>query len=405
MTSQQHKQSPRQLQSQSHFDTVIIGGAVMGSAAAYFLTEHPDYDETVCVLEPDPTYEKASTPRSGGSFRQQFSTPLNVSVSQFGLDFVDDWFDRVQVDGEAPELGFRDTGYLFLIDQDRLAGYQASHEVQKACGADVRLLEPAELEAEFPYLSIDGLVSASLGAREGTLDPWAFMNGFRQRARANGANYLTGKATGIDKAVESLKEVQLASGEVLTCQRIINCAGPRANEVAAMVGLDLPVEPRIRSSFVFDCRTPIDQVFPLTIDTTGVHVRREGTQYLAGTVPVDDVAVDPSDLRVRSSEFEEIIWPSLANRIPQFDQISLTSSWAGHYAYNTLDHNMIVGATPVDEFYFCSGFSGHGLQQAAAVGRGLAELIVDGSFQSLDLSPLGYERVLRNEPVLEVNII
>ncbi len=405
MTSRQREQPHSQSHSQRHFGTVIIGGAVMGSAAAYFLTEHPDYDETVCVVEPDPTYEKASTPRSGGSFRQQFSTPLNVSVSQFGLDFVDDWFDRVQVDGDAPDLGFRDTGYLFLIDEHRLAGYQASHQVQKDCGADVRLLEPSELKAEFPYLNTDGLVSASLGAREGTLDPWAFMNGFRQRARANGASYLADKATGIVGGTGTLKEVQLASGESITAQRIINCAGPRANEVAAMVGLDLPVEPRIRSSFVFDCRTPIDQVFPLTIDTTGVHVRREGTQYLAGTVPLDDVAVDPDDLQVRSNEFEEIVWPSLANRIPQFDQISLTSSWAGHYAYNTLDHNMIVGTTPVDGFYFCSGFSGHGLQQAAAVGRGLAELIVHGSYRSLDLSPLGYERVLRNEPVLEVNII
>ncbi len=405
MSSQQRSQPISQQHSQRHVDTIIIGGAVMGSAAAYFLTEHPDYDETVCVIEPDPTYEKASTPRSGGSFRQQFSTPLNVSVSQFGLDFVDDWFDRVQVEGEAPDLGFRDTGYLFLIDQQRLAGYQASHEVQKSCGADVRLLDPTELEAAFPYLNADGLVSASLGAREGTLDPWAFMNGFRQRARANGATYIVDKATGISQGAGSMKEVQLASGETISCQRVINCAGPRANEVAAMVGLDLPVEPRIRSTFVFDCRTPIDQVFPLTIDTTGVHVRREGAQYLAGTVPPTDVAVDPDDLRVRTSEFEEIIWPSLANRIPQFDQISLTSSWAGHYAYNTLDHNMVVGSTPVDEFYFCSGFSGHGLQQAAAVGRGLAELIVHGSYQTLDLSPLGYERVLRNEPVLEVNII
>lgn len=399
---------------QRHADTVIIGGAVMGSALAYFLTEDDSYDQSVAVIEADPTYERASTPLSGGSFRQQFSTALNVRVSQYALDFIDQWHTRVEVDGESPELRFVDTGYLFLIDQERLANYQASHEVQRSCGAGVRMLDPTALNAEFSYLNTDGLVAGSLGTREGTLDPWAFMSGFRQRARSNGAEYITGQVVGVNRGDAQqrgsqhdspIQSVTLASGEVMTCRRVVNCAGVRANQVAAMVGLDVPIEARSRTSFVFDCRTPIDNQFPLTIDTSGVHVRREGTQYLSGTVPRNDVAVDPMDTRARVDEFEDLIWPALANRIPQFDAINLTSSWGGHYAYNTLDHNMVVGSSPVADFYFCNGFSGHGLQQAPAVGRGLAELIIHGNYQSLDLEELGYDRVLRQEPVLETNII
>ena len=376
----------------NHYDTIIIGGAVMGSALAYFLSERSrkeNLDHSVLVVEADPTYEKASTPLSGGSIRQQFSTPLNVRVSQFGLEVIENWHELIQVDDQSPELGFVDTGYLFLIDEVRHGAFQESHQVQRSCGAAVRLLDPGELSAQFPYLNPDGLVGASLGSREGTFDPWAFMSGFKQRARHNGATYLSDRVVGIGTSGGSVRSVRLDSGAVLSCSHVVDCAGVRADEVARMVDLHVPVEARIRTSFVFDCRTPIEQAFPLTIDTSGVHVRREGTQFLAGTVPQRDGAVDPEDTRARNEEFEEKVWPALANRIPQFDQISLTSSWGGHYAYNTLDHNMVVGSSPVEGFLFCNGFSGHGLQQAPAVGRGLSELILDGDYQSLDLSPLG----------------
>ncbi len=392
----------------AHYDTIVIGGAVMGSSLAYFLSERArreNVDHSVLVIEADPTYEKASTPLSGGSIRQQFSTPLNVLVSQFGLEVIENWHEWVEVDGQSPELGFVDTGYLFLIDEDRLEGFRQSHAVQRSCGASVELLEIDELAGRFPYLNLDGLVAASLGSREGTFDPWAFMSGFKQRARANGVTYGTDRVIGIGLTQGSISSVSLASGAVLPCSQVVNCAGVRANQVAQMVGLQIPVEARIRTSFVFECRTSIDQIFPLTIDTSGVHVRREGKQFLSGTEPQSDVAVDPEDTRARNEEFEDKIWPALAKRIPQFDEIRVTSSWGGHYAYNTLDHNMVVGSSPINGFFFCNGFSGHGLQQAPAVGRGLSELIFDGSYQTLDLSPLGYERILLGEPVVETNII
>lgn len=389
-----------------HFGTVIVGGAVMGSSVAYFLSENPDYNEKTLVVEPDPTYVNSSTMRSNGSIRHQFSTPENIAISQFATEFIYNFHENVQVDGEAPELGFVDTGYLFLADATGMEALRQSHEIQAARGVESTILDRQELGRRFVHLNTDGLMGGSIGEKhEGTFDQWSFLQGFRNRARANGVEYIQDRVVGIDHAGDRVRSVTLGSGEVVTCDRVVNCAGPRASVIADMVDLDLPVEPRLRSSFVFACQTSIDGPFPLHIDTSGVHVRREGPNFLAGTKPIHDVAVDYDDLDLRMEEFEELVWPALAHRIPQFEAILLKASWGGHYAYNTLDHNMIVGPSPIANFYFCNGFSGHGLQQSAGVGRALSEHITYGSFQSIDLSPMGYDRILTNQPVIEKNVI
>jgi glycine/D-amino acid oxidase-like deaminating enzyme len=173
-----------------------------------------------------------------------------------------------------------------------------------------------------------------------------------------------------------------------------------------MAGLDLPVEPRARTSFVFDCRQPIDGVVPLTITPAGVHFRREQNHYMCGAVPSVDVAVDYDDLAIRHEEFEEQIWPVLARYVPQFDRVHVVASWGGQYDYNTLDHNLVIGASEeVGNFVFVNGFSGHGLQQGPAVGRGVSELITYGEYRTIDLTPLGYERIVKHAPILESAVI
>ena len=173
-----------------------------------------------------------------------------------------------------------------------------------------------------------------------------------------------------------------------------------------MAGMQLPVEPRSRTTFVFDCRTPIDQIVPLTITPDGVHFRREQGHYVTGTTPINDVAVDHDDLDPRRNEFEDQIWPVLARWVPQFDEISIVTSWGGHYAYNVLDQNLVIGPAPhLDNFIFANGFSGHGLQQSPAVGRAVMELITYGEYRSIDMSQLGFDRILRDEPFLEKAII
>ncbi|HAQ04900.1 MAG: NAD(P)/FAD-dependent oxidoreductase [Acidimicrobiales bacterium] len=393
-----------------HFDTLIIGGAVMGSSSAYWLSENPDYDGNVLVVEPDSTYAQSSTALSEASIRHQFSQPVNIKLSMFATEFFTNFYDHVQVNGEAPELPFHETGYLFLASEDGMENLKDNHEIQKKCGAEVALLSTSEIKKRFPYMNTDDLEGGSLGIRnEGTLDAFSLMQGFKIRARHNGVEYLNNRVVSlnIDKNKNLVNEVKLDSGEVISCSRVINCAGPRAKWVAKMAGLELPVEPRIRAAFVFDCREVLGgQTLPLTIDPSGVHVRTDPPHFLAGAPPPNDLEVDPDDFKVRGEEWQENIWPVLAHRIPAFEKIKVVSSWAGHYAYNTLDQNAIIGSSKIlPNFFFCNGFSGHGFQQSPGVGRGLSELITYGEFRSLDLSELSYDRVLNNEPFLEKAVI
>ena len=390
------------------YDVVCIGGAMMGSATAYFLTESSDFDGSVLVVEPDWTYANAQTTRAQNSIREQFTNELNIRLSSFGVDFIADFHENVQVDGASPEINFRGTGYLFIADTEEMyATLELESETQRAAGAEVEMLRPADVAARFPYMDPDQLVGARLGGmREGSFDGWALFRGLRQRAIHNGATYIRDRVVGLDVEGGRIVRVRLESGRSVSCGSAVNTAGCRAKQVAAMAGVDLPVEPRARTSFVFDCRTPIEVTVPLTVTPVGVHFRREQQHYMCGAVPATDAAVDCDDLEVRHAEFEEQIWPTVARYVPQFDQIGLITSWGGQYDYNTLDHNLIIGpCSLVENLIFANGFSGHGLQQGPAVGRGVSELITHGAFRTLDLSPLGFGRIERNEPIHERAVI
>ncbi|MBQ91252.1 MAG: FAD-dependent oxidoreductase [Acidimicrobiaceae bacterium] len=391
-----------------HYDTVIVGGAVHGSSVAYWLSENPDYDGTVLVVEPDPTYERSSTTLSEASVRHQFSNPVNIALSQFATGFFADFHTNVEVGGEAPDLAFRETGYLFLATEEGMPTILENHEVQRSCGVDAAVLSVDDLRQRFPYLHVDDLAGASLGLRhEGNIDAHALLQGFSRRARHNGVEYLADRVVGLRVEGAEVTHVDLAGGATIGCNQVVNCAGPRGAVAAAMAGLALPVEARIRSVFVFDCREPLEgQLLPLTIDPSGLHFRTDPPHYLAGMTPDPDTEVDFADFRVRREDWEERIWPALAHRVPAFERIGLTHTWAGHYAYNTLDQNAVVGpADAVPNFYFANGFSGHGLQQSPGVGRGLSELITYGEYRTLDLSELSHDRIVRGEPFLEKNII
>lgn len=393
---------------ESSYDVVCVGGAMMGSSAAFFLTENADFDGSVLVIEPDWTYECAATTRAQNSIREQFTNELNIRMSRFGAEFIAEFHERVEVDGDSPAIDFHGTGYLFLADTE--ASYEQlerESQIQLAAGAEVEMLRPAEVATRFPYMDADQLAGARLGGmREGSFDGWALFQGLRRRAVHNGAVYIRDRVVDLVVDAGRVTHVRLESGRSVACGHVVNTSGCRARQVAAMAGVDLPIEPRSRSSFVFDCRTPIDQLVPLTITPVGVHFRREQNHYACGAVPEHDVAIDYDDLEVRHAEFEELIWPAVARYVPQFDQIGLIASWGGQYDYNTLDHNLIIGSgSAVENLVFANGFSGHGLQQGPAVGRGVSELITYGEFRTIDLSPFGYQRIERNEPIVEHTVI
>lgn len=399
-----------------HYDVVIVGGAVIGSAVAYFLAANPDFDGTILVVERDPSYRTASTSLSSSSIRVQFSNPINVRISQFGSAFIRDFASTMQVPGEAPpDLNFHQGGYLFLANTpDQVQVLEENHAVQRACGADVVLWDREELARAFPHLNVGDILLASYGrSGEGWFNNTGLMHGFKAKARELGAEYLTDEVVGISRAGDRVTGVRLKSGAEIGAGIVVNAAGPRAGLTAHMAGIDLPVEPRKRTLFVVDCaRSPEGSAavnhgrLPLMIDPSGVFCRPEGRFFLTGCAPVADPAVDWDDFDPRYEEFEEIIWPALAERSPGFEALKVVNQWAGHYDFNTLDHNLVVGRHPqVTNFIFANGFSGHGLQQGPAAGRGVAELITYGGFRTLDLSEVGYERIIENRPFLEKAVI
>jgi len=333
-----------------------------------------------------------------------------VRISQFAADFVKNFRVRLGNDPRVPDLLLQSYGYMYLADNDAFADVlRASQQVQASCGAGTRVMSAAEIKRDYPFYNVDDIVAGSHNLiDEGYFDGATLFDWWRRSAREKGVEYLANEviAIGRNAAGTRVESVTLKSGEVVSCGTVVNASGPRAILTSRMAGIEIPVEPRKRYTFIFDAEQPLDRDLPLTIDPSGVHMRTDGTYYLAGCPPDDDPAVDYDDFEQDHGIWENKVWPVIANRIPQFEAIKLMNSWAGHYAFNTLDQNAILGPhTTVKNFIFVNGFSGHGLQQSPAMGRGISELITYGEYRTLDLTPFDYQRIEQNRPFNEKAII
>jgi len=387
-------------------DVAIIGGGAVGSSTAYFLASNPAFRGRIVVLEPDPTYRYASSALSLSSIRLQFSTPTNIELSRFGIGFLREADSRLAVDGEPAAVGYLERPYLFLASPEGRPVLEANHRLQTGMGAAIELLEPAALQDRFPWLSTDGLALGSLGVKdEGWFDGYALLQAFRRKARSLGVEYVAEKVTGIERQGRRITALRLGNGERLACGIAVNAAGPSAGKVAALAGVELPVEPRRRCVFVFDCRTPLPGC-PLLIDSSGAFFRPEGKYFIGGISPPPEREPAVPDFEVDHSEWEDLVWPPLAHRVPALEAVKVVNSWAGHYDYNTFDQNGILGPhAEIDNFLLANGFSGHGIQQSPATGRGISELIAYGAYRSLDLTPFSHRRIVENRPVQELNVV
>jgi glycine/D-amino acid oxidase-like deaminating enzyme len=394
----------------SSYDVVIVGGAMYGSSVAWFLTDNPDFDGSILVVERDPTYEFTSTSHTNSCMRQQFSAAINVRVSQFAADFVKNFRDYMGGDERVPHLRLQSYGYMYLADNAEFAAtLRESQKLQEACGAGTKHMMPDEIAAAYPFYNLDGIVAANHNlVDEGYFDGNTLFDWWKRSAKERGVEYLTNEVIAMNRnaAGTRIESVILKSGEIVSCGTVVNASGPRAVLTSRMAGIEIPVEPRKRYTFIFEAAQPLDRDLPLTIDPSGVHMRTDGTYYLAGCPPDIDPAVDYDDFVQDHSIWEEKVWPIIANRIPQFEAIKLRNSWAGHYAYNTFDQNAILGPhTKVENFIFVNGFSGHGFQQSPAMGRGTAEFITYGEYRALDLTPFNYARIERGEKFVEKAVI
>jgi glycine/D-amino acid oxidase-like deaminating enzyme len=383
---------------------LIIGGGVIGAAAAYFLAARHGIAAT--VLERDPSYRRASSALSASSIRQQFSCEINIRLSQASLEFYRRIGDELAVDGSRPDIGLTERGYLFLASAAGLDALRANHETQRACGARVTLLDPTGLQARLPWLAVDGIAAGSLGeAGEGWFDGYGVLQAFRRKAMTLGAAFENCAVGGIECAGGRFTAAAGTDGRRFDADALLIAAGAWSAPLAAQLGFDLPVRARKRDVFVLTSPAQLPSC-PLVIDPGGVWFRPEGRGFIAGCPPRGDDVDDAPLEAIDHGLFDEVIWPALAHRVPDFAALRATGAWAGYYEYNTFDQNGIVGALPgcANAFVGC-GFSGHGIQQAPAVARALAELIALGRYESLDLAPLSPQRIIDGRPLLERNVI
>ncbi len=392
------------------YDVVIVGGAIYGSSLAWWLTCTAGFAGRVLVVERDPSYRFASTSHTNSCIRQQFSNLTNIQISQFGAEFVHNFRQFMGGAPEVPELRLHSFGYMYLADTPAFAeALKHNQAIQRAAGAQTRHMSRDEIAAAYPFYQLDDIIAGNHNTHnEGYFDGGTMFDWFKRMARRNGVEYIHDEVTAMDLNAKgtAVETVTLKSGALISCGTVVNASGPRAVATSRMAGIELPVRPRKRYTFVFDAAQPLAQDLPLTIDPTGIHVRTDGRYYMAGCAPDDDVDVAFDDFGFDHSIWQEKVWPVIATRIPAFEQVKVINEWVGHYAYNTFDQNAVIGRHGiVGNFIFMNGFSGHGLQQSPALGRGVAELIAYGEYRTLDLTPFSFSRLERAERFDEKAII
>jgi len=384
-------------------DIIIIGGGVIGSSVAYNLL-NDGFTGQITIFEKDKLYEFSSTPRSAGGVRQLFTTSVNIQISRYSLHKYQTFPEDMAIGNEKAEIDFKQRGYLFLASNDEnMNQLEKQRQLQKQHGVPVELLDKSDLLNVIPELNTDDLQGGLYCAEDGYLDPYSVMQGYIRKAKQLGADYIYEEVDTILYEKGFVRGVQLKNGSRHTSPIVINCAGPWAPYISKKINLPIPVVPLKRQIIQFDIAKELERLLPLTIDPTGVYFRHEGDSLITGYSEQTNPGID---FQWKRSFFEEQLWPILAHRIQNFEQAKIIRGWAGLYSHNTEDQNAIIGEHPkLGGYFLVCGFSGHGMQQAPAVGKGISESIMTGTYQTLDLSALRFERFATNELIVENAIV
>lgn len=385
------------------YDIVIMGGGIMGSATAYYLMK-ADPRLKLAVIEPDPTYTHASTALSMSNARIQFSLSENIRISQYAFEVLDAFEEEMAVDGRKPFIALRREGNLFLVEAAGRPAAEKAFRLQKDLGCPVHWWSPEEVKHHYPLYEPEGLAAGTFGPRDGHFDAFALLMGYRSKAVSMGAVFIEDRVVGIRTAGRTVDGVTLASGRRLKTGTAVNCTGAWAAQTAQAAGIRLPVSPVKRQVFVLDTEIKPAAPLPLTVLPSGLYFRSEtgGLIVLGKSMASDPVGFD---FTWDEDRFLYELWPELVEFVPGFEALKLVRGWAGLYAVNTLDGNAILGPWPeLNGFFLANGFSGHGLQQAPAVGRYLSEVILKLP-TTLDLSLFSPARILENRPLSEIGLV
>lgn len=382
---------------------VIIGGGIVGySAALHLKIADPHID--VLILERDLTYATAATGKGTGGIRQLFTRPENIALSRYTLDILHHWEQWASTsDRAAPDLQWQPNGYLFIAGEDDVGHLSANFHTQIQCGVEAVWFKPEQLAVQYPEMYVADLAGAVLSPRDGWLDPHAFFAGVQQQAHAHGVRIEEANVIDIFTRGNRVTGLGLADGRTLSADVVINAAGTQAPELAAILDIDLPVEPMRRHEHYAIADRGLDHL-PFIKDVAGlaIHAHRGGVSV--GLVDFDhpggeNFSIDPQ-------YYADVVQPALEHRFPNVGRFVEQRTWTGLYDQNRLDGNAIIGNAPghFENCYFAAGFSGHGFMHALGVGRGLAEHITTGAYQTIDLTNLGYQRIIDQQPYPELGI-
>lgn len=391
------------LSADSRYDVAIVGGGIVGSSIAYFLQKAAP-GLSLCVIEPDPSYEFASALRASGGCRVQFTCPENIAMSLFSIDFIKSFEQTMVSNGRPAPVDWVEGGYLFVVPPAHTANLERNVRTQIAHGCTVDLLTPRELKQRFPSMNVDDLGAGAHTPRDGWCDPNGLLWGFRRKAVELGARYVQDRVAGADTDTVKARAVRLESGARIAADIFVNAAGAWSGGVASMFGMKLPVAPMRRFEHYFTAGNPIERL-PYVKDVARMAFRSEGQGFSGGVVSGEEPRGFNFD--VDHDYFERVVWPAVAHRFPAFEAAKCHRTWSGLYEQNELDGNPVIGRwnSGLSNLYTVAGFSGHGMMHAPAAGRGIAELIVHGGYQSIDLRRLGYERVEAGQPYAEAGIL
>lgn len=417
-----------------HADVVIIGGGAIGSSIAYWLKYKTNYDGIqVVVLEKDPTFTKCTTAISMGSLTQQYSLPENIQLAMYGAEFLR---KSKRTFGDEINVNFDPAGYLLLASEDGASQLEDNIKLQNEYGTINILLSPEQIKKRFPYLDVTDIAVGSLGLeREGWFNAWDMLTLIRNNAIKLGAQYINAEAIEFmfeekkDIVVEGIEGHYQGTNQIVVklpnekdhrtieFAYCIIAAGHESTEVSKLAGIGikpgmlsipLPIEKRQRYVYSFDCKEQVPSInTPMIEDYSGIYFRREGLAgtFLVGASPHPDFTPLSDSEEDKNKFFNETLLPCLSRRVPAFKDVQVTGSWSGAYDFNTFDGNGLLGPHPYYiNMYIATGFSNQGIQQAPGVGRAVAEMIIDGGFKTIDLTRLGFDRLIVDKPMYQLRI-
>ncbi len=377
-------------------DIVIIGGGVMGASAAYHLAKHGM--KNIVLLEKEEFFGTGATGRCAGGVRYQFSTEINVKLSQESLPMIERFKEET-----GQDVNYVQCGYLLVATNEQDAEtFKHNVDLQNNLGVQTQLLSGDEVRARLPLMRFEDALAGTFNSKDGIVDPNGVVMGYVSAAQKMGVQAVThAEVTGITVGGGEIRGVQTSLGDVQT-RMVLNAAGPWAGLIGQMAGVELPIVPLRRQMFTTNPLKEVPMDFPFVIDfAKSLYFHREGEGLLIGMsnqneIPGFDQNVD--------EDFELVNLEAAIERMPIVEKASRASHWAGLYEV-TPDAHPIYGATDVKGFTVCTGFSGHGFMHGPVSGKLMSEYILDGTYSTLDVSMLDLKRFEEGRLIKEYNVV